>query len=156
MELKTEKREIDGLVFHITQFPARKSIKLEKRTITYLAPMLKMLEGFKSLDDEVDFSAIVCGIQDVLLNLNEDTLEHFIFAMLEYTSIVIKDGNGKEKITKLEADIFDIVFIGKNITVYKLILEIMKVNKFAFFALMGGGGDLTGIFSKMMPKQKKS
>jgi hypothetical protein len=155
MELKTEKREIDGLTFHINQFPARKCIKLEKRTITYLAPMLNMLEGITGLDDEIDFSKIVTGIQDVLLNLNEDTLEQFISDMIASTSVGIKDANGKEKVLLLNSEdglIFDTVFIGKNITVYKLLLEIMKVNKFAFFELMGGGGDLTGIFTKMMPK----
>jgi hypothetical protein len=159
MQLKSEKREIDGLTFYIMQFPARKCIKLEKKTITYLAPMLTMLEGIKSLEDEIDFSKIVIGIQQVLQNLNEDALEQFIFNMIESTSVNIKDDNGVEKSILLNSNnglIFDTVFIGKNITVYKLLLEIMKVNKFGFFELMGGGGEITGIFTQMMPKQKIS
>jgi hypothetical protein len=157
MELKTIKREIDGLVFYINQFPARKSIKLEKRTITYLAPMLTMLEGFKSLDDDIDFTKIIKGIQEVLTNLDEETLEQFIFDMIEFTSVSMKDANGVAKSISLKEDgIFDSVFIGKTITVYKLLLEIMKVNKFAFFELMGGGGEGIGIFGRMIPKVKES
>jgi len=164
LELKTKTVEIDGMKFHINQFPARKCIKLEKRTITYLAPMLTMLDGFKSLDDEIDFTKIIKGVQEVLMNLEETALEQFIFDLLEYTAVEMKNADGKSvsssmltKETTTGQTIFDVVFIGKNITVYKLLFEVMKVNKFAFFELMGGGGlNLTGIFSKMMPNEKQS
>ena len=156
MELKTIKKEIDNLTFYINQFPARKCLKLEKRTITYLAPMLTMLDGIKSLDDEIDFSKIVKGVQQVLTNIDESALEQFIMDMAEYTSVEIKNTDGKAISNTMLRECFDTVFIGKNITVYKLLLEIMKVNKFAFFEFMGGGGlNLTGIFSQMKMNEKK-
>ena len=34
---------------------------------------------------------------------------------------------------------FDHLFVGKSIIVYKLLVEIMRINCFAFFELMGGG-----------------
>lgn len=148
MQRKTEKREIDSLIFYINQFPARKAIKLEKKTITYLAPMLSILEGM-NLDSDIDFSKIVKGVQEVLTNLNEDALEQYIFEMIENTSVSIFNEKKQEQILKLNSEngqIFDLIFTGKTITVYKLLLEIMKVNKFAFFELLGGGGQKIGIF----------
>jgi len=157
MELKTEKKEIDGLIFYINQFPARKCIKLEKRTLTHIAPMLNMLDGISNMNDEIDFTKIVNGVQQVLQNLEEEALEQFIFEMIGGTSVGIKNANGKETIIMLNSEngqIFDTVFRGKNLTVYKLLLEIMKVNKFGFFEFMGGGGEITGIFGKMIPSAK--
>lgn len=155
MELKTEKRKIDDIIFYINQFPARKAIRLEKRTLTFIAPMLKMMDGIKNLDDEVNFDRIANAIQEVLLNVDENSLEQYIFDMIEYTSVGIQE-NGKEQIIKLDSDngkVFDNVFRCNSLTVYKLLLEIMSVNKFAFFELMGGGGGkIIGIFGKMMPK----
>lgn len=156
MELRTITREIDGLKFYINQFPARKCIKLEKRTITYLAPMLNMLDGIKDLESDIDFSKIVKAVQEVLLNLDENTFENFIHDMVEYTTVEMKNEDGKSvRAVSLHDDtIFDVVFVGQNKTVFLLLLEIMKVNKFAFFELMGGGGTITGIFGKLMPEIK--
>lgn len=159
MELKTEKKEIDGLIFYINQFPARKCIKLEKRTLTYIAPMLNMLDGISNLNEEIDFTKIVNGVQQVLQNLEEEALEQFIFDMIEGTSVGIKNANGKETILLLNSEngmTFDTVFRGKNLTVYKLLLEIMKINKFGFFELLGGGGLKIDILSSMISSQKQS
>lgn len=153
MQLKSEKKEIDGLKFEIIQFPARKSLKLEKRTLTYLAPMLSLLEGFSSLDNNIDMVHVAKSIQNTLLNLDEEALESFIFAMLETTNIYTKNANGQEQILKINnPEIFDYIFIGKNITVYKLLIEVMRVNKFAFFELLAGSGLLIDIFQSAKQK----
>jgi hypothetical protein len=150
MELKTETKIIDGLKFYINQFPARKCIKLEKKTLTYIAPMLNILEGIKSLDSDIDLSKIAKCIQEVLMNISEEALEQFITEMVENTTVEISGESGK-KLTLILADMnnFDKVFIGKNMTVYKLLIEIMRVNKFGFFELVGGSGiNITGLFNQ--------
>ena len=157
MELKTITKELDGLKFNITQFTARKSIKLEKRTLTYLAPMLNILDGAKSLESEIDFSKIVIAVQGVLNNLSEEEWEQYIFEMFENVSCFVKSEKQEKLLCLNDVSNFDIVFIGKNMTVYKLLLEVMSVNKFAFFELVGGSGmQLTGLFSKTNSEQKKS
>ena len=149
MELKTITKTIDDLKFYINQFPARKSIRLEKKTITFISPMLGMLDDFKSLDKEVDLSKIANSIQKTLSEIDDTEFENYLTEMVEYTSVELKNENDKSVVTLPLSDMknFDAAFIGRNLTVYKLLVEIMKENKFGFFELVGGKGlNLTGLF----------
>jgi len=156
VDLKTITKEIDGMKFFINQFPARKALRLEKRTITYLAPMLSILEGMKSLDTEIDFSKIINGVQKTLSNIDEIALESFINDMFELTTVEINLNGKLTNFILNKNDDFDFVFRGKTLAVYKLLIEVMRANNFLFFELMGGGGLETGILSKMIPKVKES
>ena len=156
MELKTITKEIDGIKFFINQFPARKALRLEKRTVTYLAPMLSILEGLKSLDSEIDFGKIIRGVQETLSNIDESALESFISEMFELVSCEININGKLTNFILNKNDDFDFVFRGKTLTVYKLLIAVMKANNFFFFELMGGGGNLIDIFTKMSQKTQKS
>lgn len=157
MSLKTEVRELDGIKFHINQFPARKCKKLEIRTIKILAPLLNILEGVKSLDSDIDMGNITKSIKEILMNVDEDVFDQYMMDMVESTTAEIPNSKDKEqKFFYLKDEkSFDFVFIGKGTTIYKLLVEIMKVNKMFFFELLGGGGlNLTGIFSKVISDTK--
>jgi len=158
MELKTITKNIDGVEFLINQFPARQAERLELRTVKYFSPLIEVLEGIKSLDleAEVDFSKIVSAIKNTLVSLNENEVENYITEMVSFTGAKLVS-DGKETIYNLKMDNdYDAVFRGRSLTLYKLLLEIMRANKMFFFELLGGGGNLIGIFQKMMPKTKKS
>jgi len=155
VELKTITKEIDEIKFFINQFPARKALRLEKKTITYLAPMLSILEGMKSLDTEIDFSKIIKGVQETLSNIDEIALESFISEMFELTTCEMLAGGKLTNFILYKNDDFDFVFRGKTLAVYKLLIEVMRANNFFFFELMGGGGNLIDIFSKMSNQTQK-
>jgi len=92
------------------------------------------------------------------MNTDEDVFEKYMMDMVEYTSVELKNKDGKsiEIVNLKEEDKFDAIFIGKSLTIYKLLVEIMRANKMFFFELMGGGGlNLIGILSKVLPKQMK-
>lgn len=158
MELKTITKNIDGVEFLINQFPARQAERLELRTVKYFSPLIEVLEGIKSLDleAEVDFSKIVSAIKNTLASLNENEVENYITEMVSFTGAKLVT-DGKETIYNLKIDNdYDAVFRGRSLTLYKLLLEIMRANKMFFFELLGGGGNLIDIFQKMMPKIEKS
>lgn len=149
---------IDGMNFRIDHFPARVSMKLEKRTTAFVAPLTGILKGVnfsKGLDSEIDLSLIGEAIKSVLDNLTESEFEDYIMDMIENTFYLEKTERGKEVPKYLNNQgIFDEVFAGKNLSVYKLLFEIMKWNGFSFLALVGGGGNIAGMLKKLMPTEK--
>lgn len=158
MNLQTITKTIDGVKFLINQAPARKVLKLEKKTVSYLSPLLEVLEGLKDLnmDADIDFSKIVSAVQKTLMGIKEDELEQYIFDMLEYVSVEKNTSEGTKIYNMNNTEHFDLVFRGSTLTVYKLLLEVMRANNFFFFALLGGGGqNLTGYLSQMMGKMQK-
>jgi len=136
---------VDGLKFSIQQFTARQALRLEKKTITVLSPVLKVLSDDNvksikknkksSLDQDIDISKIANVIQEILQNFSDDDFENYVFKMFENV-ICYEEGSTP---TQMTSEIFDRIFVGKNITIYKLLIEVMKANKFSFFGLMGGG-----------------
>lgn len=149
--IETINVEVDGMKFSIQQFPARKCMKLEKRTIAILVPIFNMLDSDQKetikknvknkkkkediLDMDIDFSKLVSAIQEILNNLSDDAFEAYISDMLNNV-IVEEKGQAPAQLTMEK---FDNIFVGKSLTVYKLLVEVMRANKFAFFELMGGG-----------------
>jgi len=138
--IEQKKCVIDGMSFTIQQFPARTCLKLEKRTIAILAPILNMLDNEnkkstkKVLDAEVNFPKMAKAIQEILTSLDDISFDSYISDMMKNV-FVIENGQPVE----LTMERFDHLFVGKSIVVYKLLVEIMRVNCFAFFELMGGG-----------------
>jgi len=154
--IETIEKKIDGLTFKIQQFPAMKGVRLEKRTMTILTPLLGLFDDFKGLDSEVDLSKLANVFQDILVNLEEEFFITYVRDMVEYTFIL----NEKGVPSQLNSDnTFNSTFSAKSLVLYKLLFEIMKVNKFAFFELLGGGGNLIGILQNMtggkVKKEKK-
>lgn len=146
--------KIDENKFVIHQFMVMEAIKLEKKTLQILAPLLNIFKDVKNIDQEVNWGQLASSIQEILANVNDDELEEYIQKMFKNTHVYWKTDGGLQLISLLQKDIFNAVFIGKTINIYKLLLEIMKANNFAFFELWGGGGFLTGTLTG--PKKNKN
>lgn len=136
--MDTITKEIDGLTFQIQQFPAMKALKLEARILKILSPIIDILFNMKSLDQNIDNVPITKAISGVLSNLDDNTLESIFLDMFSSTFVIISNEGIGSKPTLLEKNTFNLVFVGKIITAYKLLIEVMKENHFAFFELMGG------------------
>ena len=149
MALKTIETTIDGLQFHILQFGGMTGLKLEKRILTLLAPLLKALDSIKDekeegesiLDKSLDMGTLGNIIQDLLLELDDAKLDKLITDLVARTSVNFVAANGQDGgVQPLhKPEIFNDIFAGKNLTILKLLIEIMKANRFAFFELVGGG-----------------
>ncbi len=150
------KVEIDGMNFTIQFFPARKGAALDSTTLKILSPLVDMFKGATGLDSDIDFGNVAGAIKEILINLDGNMMDDYITRMVEYTIVDFNaDGAGARPVSLNKADIFDAVFAGKISTIYKLLLQIMKVNNFSFFGLLGGGGfNITGILQKVQGKEK--
>lgn len=164
--MDTVLKEIDGVKFHIVQFPGRKVIRLEKRTIELILPILgKIAPGGDKEEDsdknkkkgflDLDISGAVLAFQDTLSSLSDQEFEDYIFSMIDYTKAELKIGNSVTMVELRDKEKFDMVFCGiSTLTIYKLLFEIMKVNRFAFFELVGGMGiDLMSFFNVLKKKK---
>ena len=142
-------KTIDGMQFNIQQFTFQDSIDLETKTLSILAPGLDMLKSFKGIDEEIDLGDLGSTIQKILFTLKVENPFGYICDMVRNTSFV----NGKENPLLDNVQTINQVFHGKTLTCMKLLLEIMKVNKFAFIeGLVGKGMNITGILQGITKK----
>lgn len=157
-----ENREIDGIKFIINKFNPMEALQVERKIMSILIPVVSGLfsgndkESKNLLDSQLDFGSLGESFQKAFGSLSE----------LEFEQLVIKTLN------KVQAEIpeqppiqinnignFNIVFANAPslLTVYKLIFEVMKVNKFCFFGLLGDGIgiNITDILMKQLEKTEK-
>lgn len=151
MLLKSETIILGEYEFQIQPFFAMKALKLEKKTITLITPVLSALLSSSSdnikldslMDTNIDLEKVGLALSRALENLSDNEFESFVLDML--SSTYFKDGSGKPQI--INKEIFNTIFIGNLMYVYRLIIEVMKVNKFSFLALMEDGKGILGIDS---------
>ena len=141
--IKAEEVTIDGERFNIMPFPWDETLELDTTTMSILAPALDMLGNFKGLDEEFDLSGLGGVLQKVLVALKKENLFSYILSMTKNTHWF-----DKEAPTQLSSKkVLDKAFRGKTMMAIKLLIEIMKVNKFAFIEGVAGSGlNLTSIF----------
>lgn len=153
--IETKEVNIEDMKFSIQQFHAMTSLKLEKRTLTLLAPLLNILKGDKKsmLDEEIDMEVLTSSAQEILLNLDDNVFEEYIKDMVAFSFVTLENSATPVQLNNMQ--VFNGVFAGKNSVIFKLLFEIMKINKFAFFELVGGGEGIINL-SKNMIKSKKT
>lgn len=135
--LETKDIEIGDMKFQLNPLKGFKAVKLDKKVITLLSPILK---GLKGLDDKsIDIGKIVGGVTDGLDNMKEDEFEKFVIDLLSTTVLQI---TGKVPMV-IDKNTIDDEFQGESLTLYKLLFEVMKYNKFTPFVLASGGGSGT-------------
>ena len=161
--METITKEIDGIEFYITQTPGLKVQRIERKTNILLLPIISNLipkdikdsKNKKSIMDmllDIDLSGAILSLKDALSGMDDKEYESYVFSMVEYT----KAKKEKEQPVELKnPDNYDKLFTGVSpLTLYKLLFEIMRFNRFSFFELVGGlGMDLTNIstlFKKKM------
>jgi len=152
MPVETIDKTIDGLDFQITTFGAIKGQKIQTRLIKITAPgagpLINLLKGLdfekdrselikEFLDGEVDLGIIAKALQEVLQSAgDEDQIQSFIFRLLEKTTVKYAIVEGDMRVHELsQENIFDVVFQGRYMTMYKLLVAVIQVNKF-----FGSGG----------------
>jgi hypothetical protein len=120
---------IDGMEFQLVPLPILKAARLDKKVISILTPVLGTV---KSLDDEIDLGKVI-----------DEEYEKFI---IDLCSTVTCHKPGQPPVQLMGENINEL-FKGALKTLYKLMYEVMKYNKFSPFALMADSGNLTTIMS---------
>lgn len=139
--------EIDKMQFQLNPLKGFTALKLDKKVIGLVLPII---EGVKDLDTDFDMSKIVSGLTRSLDNMKDDDYEKFILNLLS-TVVIILPGQPPQEI---DTKIIDDEFRGKATTLYKLIFEVMKFNKFTPFALVNvaGKGTMKTLISGALTK----
>lgn len=135
---------VDDMKFTITLFNHRIGKELDLKISRILSRLLKGLGSIiekKSKDEfadsNINLSMFADQIVEILTSLTVDEFNDIEYTMLSYVIHTTSDG---KKISLQDQNQVDQIFTGKNLTVIKLMIEIMKANNFCFFVLLGGGG----------------
>lgn len=138
--MKQVEVEIDDIKFQIVPMGAMKASILDRKIIAMLAPSAAGLleDGFET---EVRFDKLISNLGNGLLLLSDDQYQSLLLNMFAKVT-AIKKGNPVLQLNTVENidDIFEDV-----LTIYKLLYEIMRVNGFSLFKLVGGGLGMKGI-----------
>lgn len=140
MAIKSFEEEIDGCNVYVSQFPARKGHSILVRLLKYAGPVLSKLPdlikqtgstngGELSLEQVLDSDVDVGEILNAVVNSVDEKSEKLIFDMLTYVRVDDKEVSRPE--------IFDDVFCGEYIFLYKVLFFVCKAN--AFFGKGGTG-----------------
>ena len=135
--------ELDGMRFQMHPMPALKALRLDRRLLTMLIPVLEGVTDL-SADAEIDLGKLAAGINTGLDQLSDT---EFVTFMTELLSTTIYLPNGGSPI-ELDEHQIDQVFQTKLTTLYTLAFEVaryLKFTPFAFFAVGTGGGAMRKI-----------
>lgn len=166
--LEIQEIEVDGLKFQLHPMSPLEARKWDVRVVRLVAPLLGALDGAKltektaeedeekseSEDLDISFSNVGKAIQEAFNLLSDSDMEAFLKGMFAKV-IFIPDDAPSIPLTTTQA--IDKALAGGNgpMTVYKLLYEVAKYNKFTPFALLGGGGATEGIAgSPLLTKMK--
>lgn len=131
--LEIKEITIDGMKFQLHPLKGLKAVKLDKKVISLLLPLV---EGVSDMDSQIDIGKALNGLSGAISNLEDQEYENFVCDLLS-TTIIMLDKKPPEQI---ESSTIDEAFQGHILTLYKLMMEVMKYNKFTPFVLAGGGG----------------
>lgn len=129
--------EVDGLRFQISPIPAMKALRLDKRIVTLLIPVIS---GIEDLDAEIDFSKLAKGVSEGLSTLNDADFETLVRDMLMNVTYLPAGRAPLDLNTDAGIDAFYGDLEKGTISVYKLIVEVMRFNNLSPFGFMGDGG----------------
>ena len=147
IEPKTIK--IDELSFYLQPLRPLKAIRLDKQILTLLLPALGGLKDL-SLDSNVDLGVLSKGVSDALQAMDGDDFEKFIIELFTSAQFM-ENGQPPQDLTD---GVVNRIFSGKLFSIYKLVFEIMKFNKFTPFELVGDGNLMSKIGISVNPKKK--
>lgn len=150
--LEPKKFKVEGLEFYTQPLPVMTAMKLDKRVLALILPALDGLKGMK-MDDEVDFGSLFPAISDSLVKLPDGEFEDLVLRLLSQTAFLEK---GQTPIEINDPKVLDKIFGGALITLYKVLFEIMRYNKFSPFALMGDGFGMSKIHTSVEQTKKES
>lgn len=143
--IEPKKVTLGEYTFIIKPFGGFDAVKLDRKVLRILAPALKGLDGVKDLDSEINLGALGDGIAEAL-----DSIADYDGFIREMFKEVLVEFNGAPMPL---VPLMDTVFQGNVLSFYKLIIEVMKHNRFSFFEVAGGGGGIQKIFSSFGLKE---
>lgn len=134
---------IDGIEFSIYKLPLLEAMTLDKKVTELLLPILSGLTNLSKLNLDEDltnidlsqFGGLFSLVSEAIGKMNENEFISFVQKMCKTTQAV-KPGLPPVELSDYNS--FDKV-MDSPLTVYKLLLEIMRVNKFSPFELAGAG-----------------
>lgn len=134
--ISEQRKEINGASYKVSQFGARRGLKVKTKLVKLIAPTIiaALGSGGKvSLDSVVDSEMLSKAIKSMLDNLDSDYVVNLIFELLVSTyrnDVEIVGQNGIH---------FDDVYAGNYGELYKAILFVVEVNFGSFFRELGIG-----------------
>ena len=142
--LTTETKTIDGVKFQFQPLPVLKAARLDKRVLALIAPVLG---GFKGLNmdsnmADLDLEAVARGVALALQTLPDTEFTGLLRECLE-TVVYLPEGAAPAPLGTEEA--MGQVFTGRLDLLYRVVVEVMRFNRFTPFALLELGGGLRQI-----------
>jgi len=126
--IESKEKIIEGAKYYVSQFPARRALKLQTRLVKLLAPSLfATLGSAKSMDIlDVDLSDLSIGkaVEMLVNRLDENDLENLVLELLCMTR-----REGKE----ITPQHFDMVYAGNFNELFKALFFVLEVNFASFF-----------------------
>jgi len=129
-------KEIDGIKFNIHQMPALQAAVLDRRIICMMASTVGGMLEDGNLDKDLDLKNLLNNLSSGLASLSNEEYEEFIVRML---SNVTAATPGQAPVSLASVDGINKVFKQKILTIYKLVIEVMRFNGFSVFGLVEGG-----------------
>ncbi len=146
--IETKTKQIDERSVSVTQFPARKGLKIKLRLLKMVAPGLASATGILQGGLEVDFDSKVLAYavgQLVDSMGNDATVDFIVKELMQGTRLDDKE---------ITDSLFDMEFAGDYGLLYKIIAFILEVNYGSFFENLNIGS-LTSKFSSVVSPAKQ-
>jgi hypothetical protein len=134
--------EMDGLKFQLHPMPSLKALRLDKKVIELLIPILGGVKEL-SFDAEIDLGKATDALSESLRRMDDSEFEKFAVDLLS-SAVYLPVGGAPQE---MNAETINSVFQGRISLMYKMIVEIMRYNKFSPFELVGDGNVVQRILS---------
>lgn len=136
--LQPEQKTIDGMAFQFIPMAVLKASRLDKRVLALLAPVVGSLSGL-DLDSEVDADRLARGVASALQSMDDQAFTSLLRDTLD-TVVYLPEGMAPLNLGNENA--INQAFTGRLDTLYKVVVEVMRYNRFTPFALLGTFGNL--------------
>lgn len=128
--LKQETQTIDGLSFTTTQFPAMRAFTLFSKLVKTIGPAITVLSG---ANPESDVAELAPSIATALKDVDPDAMTILAAEVLSSTSAVMTGPSGAAQVPLNSVDGINLVFMGRLMTMFKVLAFAVKVNYGDFF-----------------------
>lgn len=138
MAIETKEKAIDGKRVTVTQLPARRALKLQTKLVKLLgSSVAALVSGSKgSMTMELDPTTLAVAMEKLADHLDEEQFAQLVREVLQSTRVDNQELNDA---------VFDLLFAGNFLFMYKVIGFTLQVNYGDFFGEGGIGGLLTKV-----------
>lgn len=135
--ITTLEKFIEGSNYSVTQFPARRALRLKTRLIIHFGPGVgQLLIPAEEKNSDEQKQNIVKAIEAIAKSIDENQLENLVVELLSSTR-----KNGVE----LTAPTIDLEFAGDMSALYQVLWFVIEANFANFFTLLGIGNQFSEV-----------